>query len=211
MTEVSRAAVLHAARQVLRHEAAMIEAVADRLDDRFLAVLERIQATRGRVVVTGLGKSGLTGRKIAATFACTGTPAFFVHASEAHHGDSGMVLPEDLMLAISNSGETAEVVQFARLAKQRGTGIVALAGNADSSLGREAHIALDIGVERESDPLDLTPTASTTVVMAIGDALSIGLMVARGFESVDFHANHPGGSLGDYLSSRVEGEKVSGD
>jgi arabinose-5-phosphate isomerase len=192
-------ACLLAARDVLRHEVAMLQAVLDRLDDRFVRVVERIEAAEGRVVVTGLGKSGLVGRKIAATFASTGTPAFFVHAVEALHGDAGMVLGADLMVAISNSGETIEVVQFARLARERGTVVIALTGAADSTLAREADETLDVGVDREADPHGLAPTASTMVTMAIGDALSIALMSLRGDGPDSFLRNHPGGSLGKHL------------
>jgi arabinose-5-phosphate isomerase len=187
---------LLAAREVLRHEAAMLHVLLDRLDHRFVRVVERIEAAEGRVVVTGLGKSGLVGRKIAATFASTGTPAFFVHATEALHGDAGMVLGADLMVAISNSGETAEVVQFARMSRERGIVVIALTGSTDSTLGREADEVIDVGVLREADPHDLAPTASTTATMAMGDALSIALMALRGAGPDSFLRNHPGGSLG---------------
>lgn len=187
---------LRAAREVLRHEATMIQAMLNRLGKDFVRVVDRIRASEGRVVVTGLGKSGLVGRKIAATFASTGTPAFFVHATEALHGDAGMVLPEDVMVAISNSGETVEVVEFARMARARGTVVIALVGSSDSTLAREADEVLDVGVEREADPLNLAPTASTTATMAMGDALSIALMALRDFRSDDFLLSHPGGSLG---------------
>ncbi|MGH3626696.1 MAG: KpsF/GutQ family sugar-phosphate isomerase [Sciscionella sp.] len=174
----------------------MVESVADRLGQPFVDAVELILDADGRVAVTGLGKSGLVGRKIAATLSSTGTPAFFVHAAEAHHGDAGMVLPADVMIAISNSGETAEVVAFAHMAHARGTGVIALVGVLDSALAREADVFLDIQVEREADPLDLAPTASTTVTMAMGDALSIALMVLRGYRPEDFFLNHPAGALG---------------
>lgn len=187
---------LDAAREVLRHEAAMLEAMADRLDDGFCRCIDRLQTLKGRIVVTGLGKSGLVGRKIAATFASTGAPAFFVHAGEALHGDAGMVLPEDVLIALSNSGETVEVVRFTRMVKERGTAVIALVGSTDSTLGREADEALDVGVEREADPLDLAPTASTTATIAMGDALSVALMTLRGFRPEDFFKHHPDGALG---------------
>jgi arabinose-5-phosphate isomerase len=187
---------LEVARHVLKHEAAMILLSVERLDESFARVVERLRTAEGRIVVTGLGKSGLVGRKIAATLASTGTPSFFVHAAEALHGDAGMVLASDVLVAISNSGETSEVVSFARIARDRGLVVVALTGVADSTLGREADECLDVRVEREADPDDLAPTASTTVAMAIGDALSVALMAARGTSAETFLSNHPGGSLG---------------
>lgn len=190
---------LRAAKDVLRHEATMIQAMVDRLGEDFERVVDRLHAAEGRVVVTGLGKSGIVGRKIAATLASTGTPAFFVHAADALHGDAGMVLPEDVMLAISNSGETAEVVAFTRMVRARGTVVVALVGSTDSTLGREADEVLDVGVEREADPLNLAPTASTTATISMGDALSVALMALGDFGSEDFLRNHPGGSLGYHL------------
>jgi len=176
----------------------MLQVMLDRLDDGFARVVERIEAVEGRVVVTGLGKSGLVGRKIAATLASTGTPAFFVHAAEALHGDAGMVLGADVLVAISNSGETAEVVQFARMARERGTVVIAFTGDMDSTLGREADETLNIGVDREADPHGLAPTASTMVAMAVGDALSIALMALRGDGPDSFLRNHPGGALGKH-------------
>jgi arabinose-5-phosphate isomerase len=184
------------ARQVLKHEAAMILLSVERLDESFARVVERLRTAEGRIVVTGLGKSGLVGRKIAATLASTGTPSFFVHATEALHGDAGMVLASDVLVAISNSGETAEVVSFVRIARERGLVVVALTGVPDSTLGREADECLDVSVEHEADPHDLAPTASTTVAMAIGDALSVALMAARGTSAESFLSNHPGGTLG---------------
>jgi arabinose-5-phosphate isomerase len=180
----------------LRLEATMVEAVAARLDRSFVDAVELIMRSEGRVVVTGIGKSGLVGRKIAATLASTGTPAFFVHAGEAHHGDAGMVLADDVLIAISNSGETHEVVGFVEMVRARGTAVIALSRAADSTLGRAAEVSLDVGVEREADPLDLAPTASTTVTIAVGDALAIALMDLRGFGKEDFLRDHPGGALG---------------
>jgi arabinose-5-phosphate isomerase len=189
-------ACLAVAKDVLRHEAAMLMDQVERLDASFARVVGRIGAAEGRVVVTGLGKSGLIGRKIAGTLASTGTPSFFVHAAEALHGDAGMILAGDVLLALSNSGETTEVLGFARLARERGLVVIAVTGVADSSLGREADECLDIRVAREADPHDLAPTASTTVAIAIGDALSVALMTARGTDAEEFLRNHPGGSLG---------------
>jgi arabinose-5-phosphate isomerase len=159
-------------------------------------------AVRGRVVVTGLGKSGLVGAKLAATLASTGTPAFFVHAADALHGDAGMVGPDDLLLAISKSGTTAEVVRFAEVVATRGVEVLAMTGCGGSSpLCRLASAAIDIGVTSEADPFDLVPTTSTTVTLVVGDALAVALMVARGFGPGDFHQHHPGGALG----ARLEG------
>jgi arabinose-5-phosphate isomerase len=155
------------------------------------------------VVVTGLGKSGLVGAKLAATLASTGTPAFFVHAADALHGDAGMVGPEDLLLAISKSGSTAEVVRFAEVVGARGVEVVAMTGCGGSSeLCKVATATVDIGVTSEADPFDLVPTSSTTVTLAVGDALAVALMVARGFGPTDFHQHHPGGALG----ARLDGE-----
>ena len=187
---------LEIARDALRHEAATISIVADQLDESFIRTLDHILSSEGRVVVTGLGKSGLVGRKIAATLASTGTPAYFVHAVEAHHGDAGMVVPGDVMIAISNSGETQEVIDLTRLVRKRGVVVIAFTGMRESSLGREADECLYCGAEREADPLNLAPTASTAAAMAMGDALGIGLMVLSGFDAAAFLLNHPHGSLG---------------
>lgn len=193
---------LRTAREALAHEAAMIGALVDRIGASFVRAVELIRSCNGRVAVTGLGKSGHVGRKIAATFASTGTPAFFVHAAEAHHGDAGMLLPGDVLVAISNSGETHEVVEFARMSHARGIAVIAFSGSRDSSLAREADEFVDIGVEREADPLDLTPTASTTTTMAMGDALCIALMGLREFLPDAFLQTHPAGALGARASSR---------
>jgi arabinose-5-phosphate isomerase len=165
--------------------------------------LSLLLGVQGRVAVTGLGKSGLVGNKISATFASTGTPAFFVHAADALHGDAGMVAADDLLLAISKSGATAEVVQFAQMVKQRGVRVVAMTGcDGRSPLRRLADATIDIGVEAEADPWDLVPSTSTAVTAVVGDALAIALMVARGFGPDDFHVHHPGGALGERLSDR---------
>ena len=200
-------AALTAAADAIRHETTAVEALLHRLDETFLAVVDEIAAAPGRVVVTGLGKSGIVGRKIAATLASTGTPAIFVHAVEALHGDSGMVTEGDVMLAISNSGETAEACEFARLVTARGIPVVALVGRTNSTLARCAKHVLDIGVPREADPLNLVPTASTTATLVLGDALASALMVRRGFTASDFARFHPGGSLGARLLSDSEGAR----
>jgi arabinose-5-phosphate isomerase len=190
---------LNAARETVRQEAEAVAALVSRLDANFTAVVDAMLACPGRVVVCGLGKSGLIGRKIAATLASTGTPAVFVHAAEALHGDSGMVMKGDVMLALSASGETTEVCQFAALANARGVTVIALTGGADSTLAKMSAYVLDIGVLREADPLNLAPTASTTVTLAMGDALASALMVRRGFTETDFAGFHPAGSLGARL------------
>jgi arabinose-5-phosphate isomerase len=176
-----------------------VQAAAARFDGAQPA-LDRLLAVRGRVVVTGLGKSGLVGAKVAATLASTGTPAFFVHAADALHGDAGMVGPDDLLLAISKSGTTAEVVRFAEVVAARGVEVLAMTGcGGGSPLCRLASAVIDVGVGCEADPFDLVPTTSTTVTLVVGDALAVALMVARGFGPGDFHRHHPGGALGARL------------
>lgn len=189
--------VLRVGRDVLYLEASTIEAVAAHLGDSFFRSVNLIHESVGRVIVTGIGKSGLVGRKIAATMASTGSPAHFVHATEALHGDSGVVQAEDVMITLSNSGETWEVVAFARLVLGRGTTVIAMTGSVDSTLGRLAQEVLEVPCEREADPHDLAPTTSTTAAMALGDALSVALMTVSGHRAEDFFANHPEGSLGN--------------
>jgi arabinose-5-phosphate isomerase len=168
--------------------------------DHVAPALDLLLATRGRVVVTGLGKSGLVGAKLAATLSSTGTPAVFVHAADALHGDAGMVAPGDLLLAISKSGRTPEVERFVRMVQARSIPVVAMTGCGGSSVLCElADAVIDIGVEREADPHDLAPTTSTAVTAVVGDALAVALMVAKGFGPADFHEHHPGGALGARL------------
>ncbi|MBM5812593.1 MAG: KpsF/GutQ family sugar-phosphate isomerase [Gammaproteobacteria bacterium] len=190
-------------RQALRIEAAAVQALVDRLETGFVAACRLCLHCRGRVVVSGMGKSGHVGRKIAATLASTGTPAFFLHPAEASHGDSGMLTRGDVVLAISNSGETAEVLTLLPLIKRLGTPLVAMTGNADSTLAREADAHLDISVSAEACPLNLAPTASTTATLAMGDALAVALLGERGFTPDDFARAHPGGTLGRRLLLRV--------
>jgi arabinose-5-phosphate isomerase len=193
------AASLEHARRVLAIEAAAIRALAERLDDGFTRAIEVIAACPGKVVVTGMGKSGHVCRKIAATLASTGTPAFFLHAAEALHGDLGMLERKDLMLAISNSGETAEILELIPVVKRLGMGLIAMTGHKDSTLGRAADVVLDVSVAEEACPLGLAPTASTTATLALGDALAVALLEHRGFRAEDFAALHPAGTLGRKL------------
>jgi arabinose-5-phosphate isomerase len=194
---------LETAKRVLRVESEAIASLIDRLDARFEKAVELLHACKGRVVVTGLGKSGLVGRKLAATFASTGTPALFLHTGEALHGDLGMVTATDVMLAISASGETAELIELLETVKRLGVPLLALTANPKSTLAHASNIVLDIAVKEEACSLNLAPTASTAAAMAMGDALAIALLERRGFNEQDFAALHPGGRLGNKLR-RVE-------
>jgi arabinose-5-phosphate isomerase len=191
------------ARRVLRIEADAVSALADRLDGEFAKAVALILACHGRVVVSGIGKSGHIARKIAATMASTGTPAYFVHAAEAVHGDLGMITRDDVLIALSNSGENDELLTVVPLVKRQGGKLIAITGNADSSLAREADAHLDARVREEACPLNLAPTASTTAALALGDALAVALLDARGFGAEDFARSHPGGALGRKLLTRV--------
>ena len=192
------ASLVHA-RRVLAIEAAAITALADRLDSAFTRAVELIEGCSGKVVVTGMGKSGHVCRKIAATLASTGTPALFLHAAEALHGDLGMLERKDLMLAISNSGETAEILNLVPIVKRLALPLIALTGQPASTLGRAADVVLDVSVAEEACPLGLAPTASTTATLAMGDALAVALLEHRGFRPEDFAALHPAGTLGRRL------------
>lgn len=191
------------ARRTLKIEEQAIAALTERLDNQFDRAGELILACQGRVVVTGMGKSGHIASKVAATLASTGTPAFFVHPGEASHGDLGMITPGDVVLALSNSGETAEVTALLPLLKRLGTPLISMTGRPSSTLARHADAHLNAGVEREACPLDLAPTASTTAALALGDALAVALLESRGFTAEDFARSHPGGSLGKRLLLRV--------
>jgi arabinose-5-phosphate isomerase len=190
---------LETAKRVLRIESEAIAGLIERLDARFDEVVEMLFACRGRVAVTGLGKSGLIGRKVAATFSSTGTPAFFLHASEALHGDLGVLATGDVMLAISSSGETEELIELLEAVKRLRIKLVTLTGNARSTLAQASEFVLDIGVKEEACSLNLAPTASTAAALAMGDALAIALLERRGFKQEDFAALHPGGRLGTKL------------
>jgi arabinose-5-phosphate isomerase len=197
-------------RDVLATEAAAIGALSERLGAQFLAAARTLFDCHGRVVVTGIGKSGHIARKIAATLASTGTPAFFVHAAEASHGDLGMITAEDVVLLLSNSGETDELVTLLPHLKRQGARLIALTGNEQSSLAQSADVHLDASVDTEACPLGLAPTASTTAALALGDALALTLLDARGFSVEDFARAHPGGSLGRRLLTRVQDVMRSG-
>ena len=201
---------LETAKRVLRVESEAIASLIDRLDARFEKAVELLYACKGRVVVTGLGKSGLVGRKLAATFASTGTPALFLHTGEALHGDLGMLTAGDVMLAISASGETAELIELLETVKRLGVPLLALTANPKSTLAAAGKIVLDIAVKEEACSLNLAPTASTAAAMAMGDALAIALLERRGFNEQDFAALHPGGRLGNKLR-RVESLMQSGE
>jgi len=194
---------LESARRVLAIESSAVAALSSRLDQRFVQAVNMILACRGRTVVSGMGKSGHIAGKIASTLASTGTPAFFVHPAEASHGDLGMITAQDVMIALSNSGESAELLAIVPLVKRRGARLIAMTGNAQSSLAREADVHLDAGVTEEACPLGLAPTASTTAALALGDALAVALLEARGFGTEDFARSHPGGTLGRKLLTHV--------
>lgn len=194
---------LKLARDTLDIEAAALLRMRDRLDQRFEQAVGQLLAVQGRVVVTGMGKSGHIGRKIAATLASTGTPSLFVHPGEASHGDLGMIKNVDLVLAISNSGESDELLAILPVLKRQGVPLIALTGGLNSSLARHADVVLDCSVEKEACPLNLAPTASTTAQLAMGDALAVALLDARGFKPEDFARSHPGGALGRKLLTHL--------
>lgn len=196
--------ILEAARKVLRIEAEAVQALNDRINGEFVRAVELILACNGRVVVTGMGKSGLICQKIAATMASTGTPALFLHPAEGVHGDLGMVAKGDVVIAVSNSGETEELTRILPVIKRMGLPLIAMAGKADSTLARAGDVFLDISVKEEACPLQLAPTASTTATLAMGDALAVALLLESGFREEDFALYHPGGALGKRLLLRVE-------
>lgn len=202
-TEVPKDSYLDRARRVLEIEAAAVHALADQLDSDLAGAVDAILQSTGRVILCGMGKSGLIGNKIAATLASTGTPSFSMHPGEAYHGDLGMVRPEDIFLALSNSGETEEVIRLIPFLRDNGNRLIAITGRPDSTLARNADFHLNASVPKEACPLQLAPTASTTAALALGDALAIVLMEARGFRPEQFARFHPGGSLGRRLLTRV--------
>lgn len=202
--------ILAEARRVIQVEAQAVAALADRLDASFQKSVELILASKGRVVVSGMGKSGLVGQKIASTMASTGTPAFFLHPAEGIHGDLGMIMTGDVVIAISNSGETDELLRILPSVKRLGAHLIAMSGNRESTLAKAGDLFLDVSVKEEACPLGLAPTASTTATLAMGDALAVALLVQRGFKAEDFAIFHPGGSLGKKLLLRVEDLMHSG-
>jgi len=196
---------------VIETEARAVSALASRIDARFAQACGYMLACSGRVVVIGMGKSGHIGSKIAATLASTGTPAFFVHPGEASHGDLGMITPKDVVLALSNSGETAEILTILPLIKRLGVPLISMTGNVNSTLARAANANLDVSVEKEACPLGLAPTASTTAALVMGDALAVALLESRGFTAEDFARAHPGGSLGRRLLLLIDDIMHTGD
>ena len=197
--------------ETLRIETDALQKLSARIDDEFEAAAKAILACKGRVIVSGIGKSGHVGQKIAASLASTGTPSFFMHPAEAFHGDLGMVTQNDIVLAISNSGETNEMINILPVIRRIGAKIIALCGRRDSTLGKNADFFIDAGVEKEACPLGLAPTASTTAALAMGDALAMALLAARNFTEQDFAVFHPGGSLGRKLLLTVENVMRSGE
>ena len=203
MTDTAKAQILAVARKALHTEMLALKHLENSLGDAFAEAVEAVLACRGKTIVTGMGKSGLVGRKIAATLASTGTPSFFLHPGEAFHGDLGMISKEDVVVALSYSGETDEILKIVPFIHSNGNRLISMTGNADSTLARNSDLHLDVGVKEEACILRLAPTSSTTAQMAMGDALAVSLMQLRGFSSVDFARLHPGGSLGRRLLMTV--------
>ena len=210
MAKEATALSLELARRVLTIEADAVRGLIARLDERFPAAVALILACKGRVIVSGIGKSGHIARKIASTLSSTGTPAYFVHAAEASHGDLGVIQRDDVFVGISYSGESDELLQIVPLVKRQGAKLIVIGGKADSSLAREATIFLDAAVDQEACPLNLAPTASTTAALALGDALAVALLDARGFSADDFARSHPSGALGRRLLTHVSDVMRSG-
>ncbi|HTP63756.1 MAG TPA: KpsF/GutQ family sugar-phosphate isomerase [Geobacteraceae bacterium] len=196
--------ILDEAKKVIRIEAEALLALADSINGEFERAVDLILGSHGRVVVTGMGKSGLIGQKIASTMASTGTPAFFLHPAEGIHGDLGMIMKGDVVVALSNSGETEEVLRILPVIKRLGASLIVMAGNPGSTLARSGDVFLDVSVKEEACPLGLAPTASTTAALAMGDALAVALLLKRGFKAEDFALFHPGGALGKKLILKVE-------
>jgi arabinose-5-phosphate isomerase len=209
--KLSAQEVLALARRVLGIEARAVNELAKRLDHGFVEAVRIVLACKGRVVVSGMGKSGHIARKLASTLASTGTPAFFVHPAEASHGDLGMITRDDVLIGLSNSGESAELLVIVPVVKREGAKLIAMTGNPASALAREADVHLDAAVPEEACPLGLAPTASTTAALALGDALAVALLEARGFREEDFARSHPGGSLGRRLLTHVGDVMRRGD
>jgi arabinose-5-phosphate isomerase len=203
--------IINIARKVLKIEADAVAALAEKLDSAFEKAIDIIFKSKGRVVVTGMGKSGLVGKKIAATLASTGTPAFFMHPAEASHGDLGMVTADDVIIAISNSGETEELVGLIPFLKRFDVSLISMTGSRNSTLAKSADVHLDVSVKEEACPLGVVPTASTTAALAMGDAVAVALLVKRGLKQEDFAFFHPGGNLGKKLFIKVKDLMHTGD
>jgi arabinose-5-phosphate isomerase len=203
--------IIDIAKRVLKIEADAVAALTEKLDSTFEKAIDIIFKSKGRVVVTGMGKSGLVGKKIAATLASTGTPAFFMHPAEASHGDLGMVTSEDIIIAISNSGETEELAGLIPFLKRFNVSLIAMTGGLNSTLAKSADVHLDVSVKEEACPLGIVPTASTTAALAMGDALAVALLTKRGFKEEDFAFFHPGGNLGKKLFTKVKDLMHTGD
>jgi arabinose-5-phosphate isomerase len=203
--------IIEQVKEVLKIEAQAILGLLERVGPEFEKAVQMILEAKGRVILTGMGKSGLVGRKIAATLSSTGTPALFLHPGEAIHGDLGMVTREDVVLAISTSGYTQEIKNILPILKDMGTKIISFTGGLNSPMALESDVVIDVGVEREACPMGLAPTASTTAALAMGDALAVVLINSRRFSSKDFKKYHPGGSLGERLSTRVKEVMFTGD
>ncbi len=203
--------ILDIAKKVLKTEAEAITALIDKLNGNFEKVVEMIYECKGRVVVTGMGKSGLVGKKIAATLASTGTPAFFLHPAEASHGDIGMVTSRDIIIAISNSGETAELLGLIPFLKRYNVKLISMTGNPGSMLAKLSDVTLDISIKEEACPMGIVPTASTAATMAMGDAVAVALLIKRGLSEQDFAFFHPGGSIGKKFFIKVKDLMHSGD
>lgn len=208
---MSKNTFIEVGRRTVRMEAVAVESLADRIDASFSKACEILLRCEGRIVVTGMGKSGHIANKIAATLASTGSPAFFVHPGEASHGDLGMITRKDVVIALSNSGSTAEITTILPLLKRQSVPLISLCGNPKSVLAEHADVNLDVGVTIEACPLDLAPTSSTTVSLVMGDALAIALLEARGFTAEDFAYSHPGGTLGRRLLLKVDDVMRHGD
>ena len=202
--------ILKQAKEVLQIEAEGILGVIDRLNKNFVKMVDLIYACKGRVILTGIGKSGIVARKIVATLNSTGTTSLFLHPVEAMHGDLGMVSADDVVIALSNSGETDELCMLIPSIKRIGCAFIAFTGRVNSTLGKMSDIVVDVGVEREACPMGLAPTASTTALLAVGDALAVTLIHKRGFKSSDFKKFHPGGNLGQHLSIKIQEIMLTG-
>ncbi|MEW6416850.1 MAG: KpsF/GutQ family sugar-phosphate isomerase [Nitrospirota bacterium] len=207
----SKVSILDIAKKVLKTEADAVYALIEKLNSNFEKAVDIVYSSKGRVVITGMGKSGLVGKKIAATLASTGTPAFFLHPAEASHGDLGMVTSDDVIIAISNSGETEEILGLIPFLKRFNVHIISITGNPNATLSKVADVTLDVSVKKEAYPIGVVPTASTTAAMAMGDALAVALLLKRGFKEEDFAFFHPRGSIGKKLLIKVKDLMLTGE